>query len=199
MTRPRMQRIIFALVATVIASVVGIGGSYVHWTKFNYRFLTVTEGQVYRSATMPPEILQSKVRRYGIRSVIDLRKPGDDVIAERASLSELGVRHFSLPSHQVPSEEVVRGFLEIMDRLEYRPVLIHCNNGIERAVLFSAIYRVEYEGWSNEGARSTAYLRSGLGSFEPDSRKGAYIRSYVSRRLLARQESNLALAGKFSR
>lgn len=190
MTRPRMQRIIFALVTTVIVSMIGAGGGYAYWAKFNYRFLTVTEGQVYRSAAMPPEMLQSKVRRYGIRTVIDLRKPGDDVIAERAALAVLGVRHFSLPSHQVPSEEVVKGFLEIMDRSEYRPVLIHCHDGIGRAVLFSAIYRVEYEGWSNEDARLTAYWRSGLGNFKPDSRKGTYIRSYVRRRLPASQESS---------
>ena len=197
MTGLRTKRIARWSFVILAVGVLGGAASYVYWAVFDYRFLVVTEGQVYRSAAMPPEILQSKVWRYGIRSVIDLRKPGGDVIAERDSLSELGIRHFSLPSHQVPSQEAVAAFLEIIDRLEYRPVLIHCNDGIGRAVLFSAIYRVEYEGWSNEEARSTAYWRSGLGSFEPDSRKGAYIRSYVSRRLLASQESNLAR--KFSR
>jgi tyrosine-protein phosphatase SIW14 len=52
----------------------------------------------------------------------------------------------------VPAEEGVRKFLEIMDNPAHYPVLIHCFAGIHRTGAFSAIYRMEYDHWTNQQA-----------------------------------------------
>lgn len=173
-----MHRFMFGL---LVAGILAAGAGYCYKTVFNYNFLTVTPGQVYQSGAMPPAILENKIQKYGIRAVIDLRSPGDDVDQEHATLAQLGVEHFHIPSGQVPEVAVVDEFLEIMDRCENRPVLIHCNHGEGRAVLFTAIYRMEYEGWNNEHARRVAYWQSGLGNFNPNSRKGRFLSNYIPR------------------
>lgn len=181
MKRSRAWRIDLLLIGILLVGILIVGADYGYWAVLNYHFSTVTEGQVYRSGAMPPEKLQSIVRRYGIRAVIDLRDPGEQVNAERAALAQLGVKHFHLPSDQVPSDETVDAFLEIMDHREYRPVLIHCEHGTGRAVLLAAVYRMEYEGWSNERARRASRLVPWFGSFSSKRRKGIFICDYVPR------------------
>jgi tyrosine-protein phosphatase SIW14 len=56
------------------------------------------------------------------------------------------------PDGAIPAEEGVRRFLAIMDDKDHQPVLIHCFGGIHRTGAFCAIYRMEYEHWSNEQA-----------------------------------------------
>ena len=72
-------------------------------------------------------------------------------------------------------EDAYIPFLEVMEHRADFPVLIHCRHGRGRAALFSAIYRIEFEGWPNDRARSRAYWGSGLGGFTPDSRKGRFL------------------------
>ena len=106
---------------------------------------------------------------------------GDIIEAEVDYVKKMGVKHFHLPTEQVPEDETVDAFLEIMKDPANRPVLIHCRDGEGRAVLFSAIYRVEFEGWDTERARKATRILSWRGGFRPGSDKGEYLRAYVPR------------------
>jgi hypothetical protein len=45
----------------------------------------------------------------------------------------------------------------------HRTILLHCHDGEGRAVFYSAIYRIQFEGWSNEQAyRGTTRLPPAL-------------------------------------
>ena len=79
-------------------------------------------------------------------------------------------------------------FLDLM-RTDPFPVLIHCHDGFGRSVLFSALYRIEFEGWSNEEARRATRLFPWWGSFKPGSAKGDYLRCYVPRHQPRRAEA----------
>ena len=175
------RRLAAALAIILVAS----SAAYYYWVHVNHRFMTITEGRVYKSAEMSPAELKDKVRQYGIHTVIDLRHPGSWTDAERQAMQEVGVRYFSIPSHQVPAPDVVNRFLAVMDETmanpEYQAVLIHCKDGTGRSPLFSSLYRVEYEGWSSEAARNRIYWETGMGNFASDSRKGRYIHGYVPR------------------
>jgi protein tyrosine/serine phosphatase len=178
--RPAVRRAIVIAVAATLGGVLCASALYAHWVLFEYRFATVTPGQIYRSGAMPPERLLEKVEEHGIRAVIDLRKGKQDE-AERSALAARGVKYFHLPSRQAPKPSVVDSFLEIAAQSENRPVLVHCEHGLGRAVVFSALYRIEFEGWPNERARSRAYWGSGLGDFKPDSNKGGFLLDYRRR------------------
>lgn len=181
MNRSKKKYFFYLFGGVLITASICVAAVYGYWAVFNYRFVAVTEGQVYQSAEMPPAKLQEVVQKYGIRSVIDLRKPGEGVDAERAALAQVAVKHFHLPARQIPSHEVIKKYLAILDQPEYRPVLVHCRHGEGRSVLFAAIYRIEYEGWSNERARRAARFISWIGNFRPASKKGKFIREYVPR------------------
>jgi protein tyrosine phosphatase (PTP) superfamily phosphohydrolase (DUF442 family) len=180
--RSDSRRICLLVLALLFLGSLSVGVVYGHWVVFNHRFSTVAEGRIYRSGAMLPETLVDKVRRYGIKTVIDLRRYSNKVDAERSALEQVGVRHFHIPSRQIPTNETMEAFFEVMDDHADPPILIHCKHGEGRSVLFAAIYRMEYEGWSNERARRASRFLSFLGSFSPNSRKGIFIRNYVPRR-----------------
>jgi protein tyrosine phosphatase (PTP) superfamily phosphohydrolase (DUF442 family) len=181
--RPRIRRrILLATLALIALGWLGWGLYYGHWVFFEHRFATITEGQVYKSGSMPKDDLLESVEEHGVRAVIDLRMHFPDEVAREAeSLRKVGVKHFHLPTDQVPEDETVDAFLEIMKDRANRPVLIHCRDGEGRAVLFSAIYRVEFEGWGTERARRATRILSWRGGFKPGSDKGEYLRAYVPR------------------
>lgn len=126
------------------------------------------------------------VRQRGIRSVVDLRQPLEEVQPEIAVLAALGVKHIHIPSAQVTEDAAVKRFLEVMSDPATYPVLIHCQHGIGRSVLFSAIYRVEFEGWDREQARQASLrpIRRIFpgGTFAVNGAKGSYLLGYVSPR-----------------
>jgi protein tyrosine phosphatase (PTP) superfamily phosphohydrolase (DUF442 family) len=182
MRSPRARRLLGVCLAVVLGGAAAGGALYGWWALVEHRFAAVTEGQVYRSAAMSPERLVEKVREHGIRAVVDLRSGGHEVEAERAALAAAGVKHFHVPSRQVPLDASVDAFLEIAASAENRPLLVHCEHGVGRAPLYAAIYRLEFEGWPNERARRAAWWGSGLGSFEPEDDKGGYLLRYETRR-----------------
>ena len=170
------------VLATCIAVGLSLGGAYAYWVFLAYRFSVISKGQAYQSAQMPMNVLLETVRQHGIRCVIDLRRDGDYIAEERETLAGVGVAYFHFPSPQVPSEETIEQCLEIMDRPENRPLLIHCKHGEGRSLLVAAVFRMEYEGWSNRRAWRALRVLPQMGSFAEHRRKGKFILNYVPRR-----------------
>ena len=69
-----------------------------------------------------------------------------------------------------------------MDNKDNYPVLIHCYHGVGRAEMYSALYRIEYEGWSNEDARNAVRTFIKWSSFDDGKPKGEYLKTYKSRK-----------------
>ena len=167
-----------AVLLTALLVLVGIGGYVGYWVAMG-RYAVVDPGRLYRSAVYPPHRLVEECKRLGIRTVVDFRMDSPKTEAEAKALGEIGVRYAHLPTGQVPPPEVVKAFLEIMSHEENLPVLIHCQHGVGRTGLHAAIYRMEFQGWSNECARLEAMLFAGFDSFQKDTDKGRFIESYT--------------------
>lgn len=184
------------IIALILLVVIGISGKYVYDRHINHNFMTITEGKVYKSGVIPPDEIESYVKKYHIKSIIDLRFPGtgDDVnnpeipaelTAEKQAIERIpGVNYFNDGSDQVPNQKNLDIFFKIMDNPNNYPVLIHCYHGIGRAQMYSAIYRIEYEGFSNEDARHKAAFPFIFSSFDDGKPKGEYLKSYKSRKQL---------------
>ncbi len=169
--------------------------AYIWQVNLNYRFEPITPGKVYKSAAMPPDRIDDFLVKYHIKTVIDLRKPGEhdlpdptqpsEIAAEAAATAKVGVRHVSIPSDQVPTAATLSKFFSVLDDKNAYPVLIHCHDGTGRAVIYSAIYRVEYEGWANEAARDqTRAVVDFLGyhsAFADGKPKGDFLMHYRPR------------------
>lgn len=188
--RKRLIQIPLLLLLTLVAV-------YVWFVHFDYRFETISEGKVYKSAAIPPDKLKGFIVGHDIKTVIDLRDPGvqdalnpakqEEIDAEAEAIAKIGgVQHINIPSRQVPTAVTLKKFFAVLDNQANYPVLIHCHHGTGRAEIYSAIYRIEYEGWSDEAARDkTRPIVQFAGyhsSFANGQPKGDFLMHYKSRK-----------------
>jgi protein tyrosine/serine phosphatase len=183
------KKIIFTIVGIVLIGV----GKYVYDMNINHNFETITEGKVYKSGVIPPNEIADYVKKYKIKSIIDLRFPGtgDDVnnpeipaelTAEKEAVAKIkGVNYFNNGSDQVPAQKNLDMFFSIMDNKENYPVLIHCYHGVGRAEMYSAIYRIEYENMDRDQARTGTRWLTKWSSFDLGTPKGDYLHHYQKR------------------
>lgn len=186
--------VIVLLVAAVF------GAKYVYDMHFNHNFETITEGKVYKSGVIPPDEIADYVKKYKIKSIVDLRFPGtgDDVnnpeipaelTAEKEAVAKIqGVNYFNNGSDQVPKQKNLDTFFKIMDNKDNYPVLIHCYHGVGRAEMYSALYRIEYENWTNEEARHGVRTIIKWSSFDDGKPKGEFLKAYESRKQLSNKK-----------
>lgn len=160
----------------------------------NYRFMTISEGKVYKSGVIPPDEIEDFVKKYNIKSIVDLRGPvtldkinnpenWKQIRAEQAAVAKIdGLNYYNIPSEQVPKKDNLNKFYKVIDNPDNYPILIHCYHGIGRAQVYSAVYRIEKENWSNEDARTNAAFPVIFSSFDNGTPKGEFLKSYVARR-----------------
>lgn len=140
------------------------------WYRYRYveakRLRVVTDGVLYRAGQMTAAGLREAIQRYGIRTVINLQHESPDPllpeywlgrgrIRESELCAQLGVRYVVLTPDLLPENNrldqippAVEDFLAILDDVRNHPVLLHCRAGLHRTGRLTAIYRMEYEGWS---------------------------------------------------
>lgn len=174
---------------------------YVWHVHFNYRFEEISKNKVYKSALIAPDKLESFLLDNNIKTVIDLLDAGvqdslnpatqaeidaeDKAVDEINKKHNLNIEHINIASGQIPSKKTLEKFFEVLDKEESYPVLIHCYHGTGRAAMYSALYRIEYEEWSNYDARmKTRIVVEGLGyrsSFAKGREKGDFLINYQPR------------------
>jgi predicted protein tyrosine phosphatase len=184
----------------LLAIILFFGGKQIYDMNINHNFETITEGKVYKSGVIPPDELESYVAKYHIKSIVDLRFPGTtdltnnpeipaELTAEQNAIAKIkGVNYFNNGSEQVPKQENLDRFFKIMDNKDNYPVLIHCYHGIGRGEMYSALYRIEYENFTNEAARQGVRTLVKFSSFDDGTPKGEYLKSYKSRKQLAAEK-----------
>lgn len=127
-------------------------------------FQTVVPG-VHRSAQPSREDLERWSDQYGIQSILNLRRTRDGVAwweAERAFAQERGIRHQTvrLNADRLPPPEKLAALIKILDDAP-RPLLVHCEGGIERSGLAGAV-AVLLDGGSPALAREQFDRRRGF-------------------------------------
>lgn len=183
------------IILGIVFGMVLIGvGKYVYDMNINHNFETITEGKVYKSGVIPPDEIKDYVQKYHIKSIVDLRFPGtadlvnnpeipEELTAEKEAVAKIpGVNYFNNGSDQVPNQKNLDTFFQIMDNPDNYPVLIHCYHGVGRAEMYSALYRIEYEGFTNEQARQGVRSIIKFSSFDDGTPKGEYLKAYKKRK-----------------
>jgi undecaprenyl-diphosphatase len=129
-------------------------------------FHAITVGEAYRSAQLDRDELAHYVRKYGIRSIINLRgrRPEKAWYREEiATARELGVQHFDfggIGATRAPSPRQVHELLELF-AMAPRPVLLHCQAGADRSGLAAALWKTMIDGAPASEARRQLSLRYG--------------------------------------
>jgi protein tyrosine phosphatase (PTP) superfamily phosphohydrolase (DUF442 family) len=113
-------------------------------------FHTVVRGEAYRSGQMSSNELARCLKRYGIRSVINLRGENPKHAWYREELEAVraaGVVHrdLALSSRRVVTRRQVGELVTLFKDLP-KPVLIHCSGGADRVAFAAALYQAEVAG-----------------------------------------------------
>lgn len=110
-----------------------------------------------RSPQPDDEDLEELHEQHGVQTVVNLRgeHPGEGWYEEeRRGVEAIGARwvHLKPSGKSAPDPATVDAFLRIVEDPSNWPVLIHCQGGVHRTGLLSALYRIQYQGWSPERA-----------------------------------------------
>jgi hypothetical protein len=111
---------------------------------FGPNFHAVVPGKVYRCAQPSGPRLERWVRRYGIRTVVNLRgccDPSPWYLEEARAAGRLDVslEDLGFSAARLPSVLSLRQLVEVLDRSEY-PILLHCHKGADRTGMASAVF-----------------------------------------------------------
>lgn len=95
----------------------------------------------------------AKLHELGIKSIINLRhfsRGGD----KRAFGDQFWLANKPLQSWEIKPAQIADVLRTIRERQKEGAVLVHCYHGADRMGLVVAMYRVIYQGWSLDAARS---------------------------------------------
>ncbi len=186
----------------VVAVVVGVPITH-HRTAYvqHKRLRVVTDGRVYRSGQLTADGFRDAIKRYGIKTVINLqdddtetenderdpslrRSPFDRTKwPESEVVEEAGARYVQFDGNALNADgtngrpKLQDDFLTVMDDEANYPVLYHCKAGLHRTGWITGVYRMEYEKRSQADALDE--LRAnGFGDFKATD-ANVYIKRYV--------------------
>ncbi len=118
-----------------------------HW---DGNFHAVIPGELYRSAQLSPEQLETYVRDNGIRTIVNLRgenRKSGWYNEEVRTAQRLGIEHvdFKMSARKILTPERADQLVDIL-RSAQKPILIHCQAGADRSGLVAVIYSQELAG-----------------------------------------------------
>lgn len=127
----------------LLVGLLGIG-IYLGYLQLSGNFHTVVPGELYRSAQPSEALLDFYAKKYGIRTVVNLRGENPDspwYREEVAATRRLGLDHvdFRMSAAQGMSQAEATQLLTLLDSAR-KPILIHCMSGADRSGLAAALY-----------------------------------------------------------
>jgi protein tyrosine phosphatase (PTP) superfamily phosphohydrolase (DUF442 family) len=144
------------------------------------RAILIRGGQPTRSS------LQRLQETYGIKTVVNLRGENPEkawFLEERRAVEEIEARwvHIRLSGREAPSQESVEAFFRLVEEPANWPIFLHCESGVHRTGVMTALYRMQFQGWPPDealaemerrgfgwGMADRSVLRSYILSFNPD-------------------------------
>lgn len=141
-------------------------------------------GGMYRCSQPSPAQLAKYRRKYGIRSVVNLRGPHGygSYALEKEACDQLGLalHDVKLYSRTAPEVEEVHAMDDLFRSMEF-PALLHCKSGADRAGLGSALYRILHLGHRVEDAMAELNWRYGHFKGAKTGILDFFLASYVAR------------------
>lgn len=131
----------------------------------------------------PKEGGWAELKNLGIRTVIDLRDNDDNALREKALVEKAGMRfvNFPLGNWDRPDTADIEKVLAEINSAAGQPVFVHCKRGSDRTGTVIAVYRMRFDGWTDEQAAAEAE-KFGIGWWQRGMRD--FIRDYYRDQIL---------------
>ena len=129
------------------------------WTNFS----KVDEG-VYRSAQLTPWKLKKIIKKYGIKTIVNLRGTHKNYLyqKEKEICEKMGVKYipFQISSRNLPKDYEIEELINIFKN-EKRPILFHCKAGADRTGMVATLYHIINGMKKKEAIQKELKLRYG--------------------------------------
>jgi protein tyrosine phosphatase (PTP) superfamily phosphohydrolase (DUF442 family) len=121
----------------------------------------VKAGELYRSNQLSGNEIQNAVAKYGVKTLINLRgsHPSEKWWIEENAMAEklnLNFVNISMSAKAIPSRDNLLALLDAFKSAP-RPILVHCQAGVDRTGEAVAIYQITQWNLSKEQARKSIY------------------------------------------
>jgi protein tyrosine phosphatase (PTP) superfamily phosphohydrolase (DUF442 family) len=119
------------------------------------------DAHVYRGGQPTGQGFQY-LARLGVKTVIDLREPGDRSKAEERLVTGAGMRYINVPMTGLtpPTDTEITKILAILEDGATGPVFVHCMRGADRTGAVIAAYHIDHDRWDNARALGDAKKHS---------------------------------------
>lgn len=161
-------------IVLVVAFLATVSGGFYFYFRSVYehskRLRVVEPGVLYRSGQLTADGFRDAVKRYQIRTIVNVQDEVPDPNLHHGPLSightketqlckELGVNYVWLAPGLEPRSKpggpkpaVIDEWLAVLDDPSNFPILLHCKAGLHRTGVLTAVYRMEHHGWSRQAA-----------------------------------------------
>lgn len=155
----------FRVVVFVVISSLLVPLAYLGLLQASGNFHEVLPGQFYRAAQLSPQYLDAQIKRFGIKTVLNLRGrlDGEKWYRDELKVTEArSVRQidFGMSPRQRLSRESAVELVKLM-RDAAKPILVHCRSGADRTGLATVIYLNQIAGMDEEQAEAQLSMRFG--------------------------------------
>jgi protein tyrosine/serine phosphatase len=134
-----------------IVALLGLAGFWIWREHFQtYHLATVKEGVLYRDGNRGMREFATTIKKIKPKTVVcllddaELADPAKPMFAQEMSyLQQHGVRveRIAVPLGGWPTSEQVKQFLDLVQKPENQPVLVHCAQGMRRTGMMAAAYQ----------------------------------------------------------
>ena len=123
---------------------------------YGENFHTVQKGALYRSAQLSGEALDGYIKKYGIKTIINLRGAHSDQqwwLNEKTVADANHVALFNMPTSAatLTSKKNIAAILNVFDTAP-RPILVHCRAGVDRTGEVAALWVLDQQKKSTADA-----------------------------------------------
>jgi protein tyrosine/serine phosphatase len=127
-------------------------------------FYEVVPGELYRSRQLVGKRLNSYIKRYRFKTIVNLRGVNEGKKwwnKEREIAKNNGVAFYNIPmsASSLPSKEGIKKLIWIYEHAQ-KPFYIHCQGGADRTGLATAVYKM-LDGQSNKKALNNLSVKYG--------------------------------------
>jgi len=177
------QKILIKTAVSLVCFLGIIAAARLWYLEEQGNFHPITPGEAYRSAQLDQDELEYYTRKFGIRSIINLRGKNNGsswYLEEIETCRNLGVSHYDLKlsPKKAPSPRRIQELLKLF-RVAPRPVLIHCKAGADRSGLAAALWKMVIDGAPKSEARRHLSIRYGHMPLGPTQALDAFLENWV--------------------
>ena len=96
--------------------------------------------------------------KLGVKTIVDLREPGERSKAEERTVTALGMHYVNVPMTGLtaPSDAQSANILRLLEDGSSGPVFVHCWRGADRTGAVIAAYHIDHDNWNNAQALKDA-------------------------------------------